>query len=156
MIFKQKLKESVELLEKFKNGSLPPNVTNKELWEAQKIKQSTLHPDTNEKIFMPFRMSGYVPFNAPVVAGLLIPNPTIAQTIFWQWLNQSHNACVNYANRNVSKVKTYIFIAFIYSDNSIYLFVSTLFFRFISLRRYQNLHKAMQLQLQQLLQFLLV
>lgn len=48
-------------------------------------------------------MSGYVPFNSPILAGLLIPNPTMGQTIFWQWLNQSHNACVNYANRNATK-----------------------------------------------------
>lgn len=49
-------------------------------------------------------MSGYVPFNSPILAGLLMPSPTMAQTIFWQWLNQSHNACVNYANRNATKV----------------------------------------------------
>ncbi len=53
---------------------------------------------------MPFRMSGYVPFNSPILAGLLIPNPTMGQLVFWQWLNQSHNACVNYANRNATKV----------------------------------------------------
>ena len=50
-------------------------------------------------------MSGYVPFNSPILAGLLMPNPTLAQSVFWQWLNQSHNACVNYANRNASKVQ---------------------------------------------------
>ena len=58
-------------------------------------------------------MSGYVPFNSPVLAGLLMPNQTMAATIFWQWLNQSHNACVNYANRNASKVD--IFFLFRYS-----------------------------------------
>ncbi|XP_016123936.1 sideroflexin-5-like [Sinocyclocheilus grahami] len=29
-----------------------------QLWEAQKIKQAIIHPDTGEKIPMPFRMSG--------------------------------------------------------------------------------------------------
>ncbi|CAF0844511.1 unnamed protein product [Brachionus calyciflorus] len=98
-----KLKQCVQILDDFKLGLLSPSVTDKQLWEAQKIKQAILHPDTGQKIFMPFRMSGYVPFNSPILAGLLIPNPTMAQTIFWQWLNQSHNACVNYANRNASK-----------------------------------------------------
>uniref|UniRef100_A0A7N6B575 Sidoreflexin n=1 Tax=Anabas testudineus TaxID=64144 RepID=A0A7N6B575_ANATE len=74
-----------------------------ELWEAQRIKQAIIHPDTGEKIFMPFRMSGYVPFGTPIVIGLLLPNQTVVSTIIWQWLNQSHNACVNYANRNATK-----------------------------------------------------
>nr|XP_028600385.1 sideroflexin-5 isoform X2 [Podarcis muralis] len=49
------------------------------------------------------RMSGYIPFGTPIVVGLLLPNQTLASTVFWQWLNQSHNACVNYANRNATK-----------------------------------------------------
>ena len=91
------------MLDDFKSGKLAASVTNKQLWEAQKIKQAILHPDTGEKIFMPFRMSGYVPFNSPILAGMLVPNPTMAQTVFWQWLNQSHNAAVNFANRNATK-----------------------------------------------------
>ncbi|XP_072532982.1 sideroflexin-5a isoform X2 [Salminus brasiliensis] len=98
-----RLNECVQLLERFKSGKLPPSVTNTQLWEAQKIKQAILHPDTGEKIPMPFRMSGYIPFGTPVVVGLLLPNQTLVSTIFWQWLNQSHNACVNYCNRNASK-----------------------------------------------------
>ncbi|XP_064916256.1 sideroflexin-5 isoform X1 [Columba livia] len=102
-VTESRLKEAVQLLEDYKHGTLPPGVTNKELWGAQKIKQAIIHPDTNETIFMPFRMSGYIPFGTPIVVGLLLPNQTLASTVFWQWLNQSHNACVNYANRNATK-----------------------------------------------------
>ena len=49
-------------------------------------------------------MAGYVPFNTPIIAGLLMKNPSMPQVLFWQWLNQTHNACVNYANRNATKV----------------------------------------------------
>lgn len=67
------------------------------------ILQAIIHPDTGEKVMMPFRMSGFVPFGAPLVFGLLLPDPNLRQMVFWQWLNQSHNACVNYANRNASQ-----------------------------------------------------
>ncbi|XP_028315285.1 sideroflexin-5b isoform X2 [Gouania willdenowi] len=50
-----------------------------------------------------FHCAGYVPFGTPIVIGLLLPNQTVVSTIIWQWLNQSHNACVNYANRNATK-----------------------------------------------------
>ncbi|XP_059973532.1 sideroflexin-5 isoform X3 [Mesoplodon densirostris] len=103
-VTERRLREAVQLLEDYKHGTLRPGVTNEQLWSAQKIKQAILHPDTNEKIFMPFRMSGYIPFGTPIVVGLLLPNQTLASTVFWQWLNQSHNACVNYANRNATKV----------------------------------------------------
>ncbi|XP_031443435.1 sideroflexin-5-like [Clupea harengus] len=98
-----RLNECVKLLDDFKKGNLSPGVTDSQLWEAQKVKQAIIHPDTGEKIFMPFRMSGYVPFGTPVVVGLLLPSQTLGSTVFWQWLNQSHNACVNYANRNATK-----------------------------------------------------
>ncbi|XP_060903505.1 sideroflexin-5b isoform X3 [Labrus mixtus] len=102
-VSEKQLKESIKLLDDYKHGSLPPGVSDLQLWEAQKIKQAIIHPDTGEKIFMPFRMSGYVPFGTPIVIGLLLPNQTVLSTIIWQWLNQSHNACVNYANRNATK-----------------------------------------------------
>ncbi|XP_046556395.1 sideroflexin-5-like [Haliotis rubra] len=96
-----KLQASVTLLEDYSNGNLKSSTTDKQLWEAQKIKQVIQTP--GEKIFMPFRMSGNVPFGAPIVTGLLLPNPSMFHTIFWQWLNQSHNAGINFCNRNATK-----------------------------------------------------
>ncbi|XP_060239621.1 sideroflexin-5 isoform X4 [Meriones unguiculatus] len=66
-VTERRLREAVQLLEDYKHGTLRPGVTNEQLWSAQKIKQAILHPDTNEKIFMPFRMSGYIPFGTPIV-----------------------------------------------------------------------------------------
>uniref|UniRef100_A0A8C9ACK3 Sideroflexin 5 n=1 Tax=Prolemur simus TaxID=1328070 RepID=A0A8C9ACK3_PROSS len=91
-VTERRLREAVQLLEDYKNGTLRPGVTNE---------QAILHPDTNEKIFMPFRMSGYIPFGTPIVS-VTIPSLTSLSVAF-QWLNQSHNACVNYANRNATK-----------------------------------------------------
>ncbi|XP_027857420.1 sideroflexin-5a isoform X2 [Xiphophorus couchianus] len=93
-VSEKRLQDCIKLLDGFKQGTLPPGVTDAE---------AIIHPDTGEKILMPFRMSGFVPFGTPVVVGLLLPNQTTASTIFWQWLNQSHNACVNYSNRNATK-----------------------------------------------------
>uniref|UniRef100_A0AAQ6ACV5 Sidoreflexin n=1 Tax=Amphiprion ocellaris TaxID=80972 RepID=A0AAQ6ACV5_AMPOC len=92
-VTEKRLQDSVELLERFKQGTLPPGVTDAQVKQTKAI----IHPDTGEKILMPFRMSGRV------VVGLLLPNQTLVSTVFWQWLNQSHNACVNYSNRNASK-----------------------------------------------------
>ncbi|XP_056281621.1 sideroflexin-5a isoform X4 [Pseudoliparis swirei] len=83
-VTEKRLQESVELLDRFKRGTLPPGVTDAQLWQAKKIKQAIIHPDTGEKILMPFRMSGFNPFGTPVVVGLLLPNQTLASTIFWQ------------------------------------------------------------------------
>uniref|UniRef100_A0AAY4DGI9 Sidoreflexin n=1 Tax=Denticeps clupeoides TaxID=299321 RepID=A0AAY4DGI9_9TELE len=75
-VSQSRLNASVKLLDDYKSGNLPPGVTDFQLWEAQKIKQ--------------------------VRTPMFVPQ-TLASTVFWQWLNQSHNACVNYANRNATK-----------------------------------------------------
>jgi tricarboxylate carrier len=97
----QKLKESIKLLEDYENGR-DIKVTEEQLWQAKKLKDAIIHPDTGEKILWPFRMSAFVPMNTLIAVGLLTPNPTIIIQIFWQWINQSMNIAVNHANRNAS------------------------------------------------------
>ncbi|XP_043545528.1 sideroflexin-5-like isoform X2 [Chiloscyllium plagiosum] len=83
-VAESQLKAAVQLLEDYKHGTLPRGISNQQLWEAQKVQQAILHPDTNEKILMPFRMSGYIPFGTPIVVGLLLPQQTLGTTVFWQ------------------------------------------------------------------------
>ncbi|KAI9295644.1 Tricarboxylate/iron carrier [Neoconidiobolus thromboides FSU 785] len=47
-------------------------------------------------------MASFVPTNLIVTVGLLLPNPTTAGIIFWQWANQSCNVAINWANANKS------------------------------------------------------
>ena len=85
-----------------------------EIWQAKKIVDSTLHPDTGQPVFLPFRMSCFIISNLVVTAGMLTPNLRTRGTLFWQIANQSLNVGINSANANKSSplttsdlVKTY-------------------------------------------------
>ncbi|GAC73002.1 sideroflexin [Moesziomyces antarcticus T-34] len=71
-------------------------------WKAKQLVDSSVHPDTGEVILLPFRMAAFVPTNLLVVGGMLMPNPSLAGIVFWQWVNQSLNVAVNYSNANKS------------------------------------------------------
>ncbi|KAK4123300.1 Tricarboxylate/iron carrier [Parathielavia appendiculata] len=73
-----------------------------ELWRAKKIVDSTLHPDTGEPVFLPFRMSCFVLSNLVVTAGMLTPGLGNRGTVAWQVANQSLNVAINYSNSNKS------------------------------------------------------
>lgn len=90
-----------------------------DLWKAKKIVDSTLHPDTGEAVFLPFRMSCFVLSNLVVTAGMLTPGLGVSPvppplsghiltsiqnrgTIAWQVANQSLNVAINYSNSNKS------------------------------------------------------
>ncbi|KPI35446.1 putative mitochondrial transport protein fsf1 [Cyphellophora attinorum] len=77
-----------------------------ELWEAKKVVDSTLHPDTGQPVFLPFRMSCFVISNLVVTAGMLTPNMGTRGTLFWQITNQSLNVAINSANANKSSAMT--------------------------------------------------
>jgi len=99
----KQLNDATSLLDQFKRGEInnqDPH-TNEKLWEAKKIRDAIIHPQTGEKIFAPFRMSGFVPMNLPIAAGMLMSTSQF-WGLFWQWYNQSYNVCVNFANGNKS------------------------------------------------------
>ena len=58
------------------------------LWEAKRIVDAAIHPDTNEIIPRPFRMSGYVFYNGPVCVAMLASQSTIP-LLGWAWVRSS-------------------------------------------------------------------
>ncbi|GAB1320074.1 Sideroflexin FSF1 [Madurella fahalii] len=94
------LEQAKNLLVAYKQGQIKDMTP--ELWKAKKVVDSTLHPDTGEPVFLPFRMSCFVLSNLVVTAGMLTPNLGNRGTIAWQVANQSLNVAINYSNSNKS------------------------------------------------------
>ncbi|EGW31011.1 uncharacterized protein SPAPADRAFT_56941 [Spathaspora passalidarum NRRL Y-27907] len=103
------LEQAKRLVWDYKNGVLPQMTP--DLWRAKQILDSSLHPDTGEKVFLPFRMSSCVLSNLVVTAGMLTPGLGTAGTLFWQVANQSLNVAINTANANKSHPLTTMQIA---------------------------------------------
>ncbi|KAL7750020.1 Sideroflexin FSF1 [Sorochytrium milnesiophthora] len=95
------LQRAKQLIEQYNAiGKLDKTTSLEEYWQAKKLYAATFHPDTGEKVFLPFRMSCFVPTNLFIIAGMLLPNPSTAAILFWQWCNQSVNVAINWANAN--------------------------------------------------------
>lgn len=88
VFFGMSLNDSVQLLSLYHNHRLPAGVTAEQLWLAKKISQAAIHPDTGKEIPQPFRISGFAIYGTPIVVGMLLPNPSLRATVFWQALNQ--------------------------------------------------------------------
>lgn len=115
LVNRQGLEHAKSLVAAYKQGKI--GEMNVELWKAKKIVDSTLHPDTGEPVFLPFRMSCFVLSNLVVTAGMLTPGLKTTGTLLWQITNQSLNVAINNANANkstplsVSKITQSYFLA---------------------------------------------
>ncbi len=78
----------------------------KDLRKKQTVVAASIHPDTGKPVPWVMRMCAFVPTNLPIIFGMLMMKSTPASTAFWQWLNQTYNAGMNYGNRNASSVNT--------------------------------------------------
>ena len=103
LVSDERLAQAQALLDDHANGRAPVGTTDAGLWEAKHIKDAIIHPVTGEKMFILGRMSAFVPVNTPVTVGMILAN-TPAQTVFWQWINQSCNVMCNYVNRSGATV----------------------------------------------------
>lgn len=101
---KEDMLAAERLLRQFKQGEVPKGTTDADLWHARQVLESSLHPDTGEPIFAPFRFSAFVPVNMVLVTATIAPAVlrSFPATTCAHFANQTYNAAINYANRNAS------------------------------------------------------
>lgn len=85
------------------------------LKRARIVTASAMHPDTGKLISWPMRMSSFIYLQVPLTTGLTMAPPTTFNTFFWQWLNQTYYAGLNFGNRNASNLQEQVNVFLAYS-----------------------------------------
>ncbi|XP_014272451.1 sideroflexin-1 [Halyomorpha halys] len=93
------LENARTIVEKHRNKE-KLDITEDELWKAKHLYDSAFHPITGEKQALVGRMSCQVPGNMAINGGMITYHQSTSAVVFWQWINQSFNAIVNYTNRS--------------------------------------------------------
>ncbi|XP_048516065.1 sideroflexin-2 isoform X2 [Athalia rosae] len=102
VVSEQQFINAKQLCEQYRVGREPPGTTREQIVYAKKLYESAFHPDTGELQNVFGRMSFQVPGGMAITGAMLQFYRTTTAVVFWQWVNQSFNALVNYTNRNAN------------------------------------------------------
>ncbi|KFZ66774.1 Sideroflexin-2, partial [Podiceps cristatus] len=102
LVPEKELDRAKALVEGCRAGLVPPGSSREQLLYAKKLYDSSFHPDSGEKMNLIGRMSFQVPGGMALTGCMLQFYRTVPAVVFWQWMNQSFNAIVNYTNRNAA------------------------------------------------------
>ncbi|NXF00679.1 SFXN2 protein, partial [Smithornis capensis] len=102
LVPEEELDRAKALVEGCRAGLVPPGSSQEQLLYAKKLYDSAFHPDSGEKMNLIGRMSFQVPGGMAITGCMLQFYRTVPAVVFWQWVNQSFNAIVNYTNRNAA------------------------------------------------------
>ncbi|XP_046384601.1 sideroflexin-1 isoform X2 [Ischnura elegans] len=100
LVSSAELEKAKRIVKNYRAGESEPGLTEDELWKAKHLYDSAYHPDTGEKMFILGRMSAQVPMNMTITGCMMTFYKSTSAVVFWQWINQSFNALVNYTNRS--------------------------------------------------------
>ncbi|XP_071445300.1 sideroflexin-1 isoform X1 [Hetaerina americana] len=100
LVSPSELDKAKKIVKAYRAGESEPGLTEDEIWRAKHLYDSAYHPDTGEKMNILGRMSAQVPMNMTITGCMMTFYKTSSAVVFWQWINQSFNALVNYTNRS--------------------------------------------------------
>ncbi|XP_055628248.1 sideroflexin-2 [Toxorhynchites rutilus septentrionalis] len=102
----EELNKAKDLVLALRRRERQPHLSLEEIHRAKKLYESAFHPDSGELQNIFGRMSFQMPGGMAITGAMLQWYRTNTAVIFWQWVNQSFNALVNYTNRNANSSLT--------------------------------------------------
>ncbi|XP_013191346.1 sideroflexin-2 [Amyelois transitella] len=134
----KELLEAKELYNQYKAGKEPSGTPLKKVIRAKQLYESAFHPDSGELQNVFGRMSFQMPGGCIITGAMLQWYKTAKAVVFWQWVNQSFNALVNYTNRNANSPLTTTQMGMAYVSATSAALATALTFKFVVQKRAKN------------------
>lgn len=127
---KEELLAAKELYLNYQVRKEPKDTSREQLIKAKQLYESAFHPDSGELQNVFGRMSFQLPGGMLITGAMLQWYRTSTAVVFWQWVNQSFNALVNYTNRNANSPLTTSQMSVAYVSATSAAMVTALGFKF--------------------------